>query len=154
MSDPPTHLCNRKKSEKKNKIFIILKWFLGNFEKFWKKLFFHPKKCQNTLKNYGWNMVVWPKLCVNQCSNEYSNIFKYSNIFLRILIFVFDSWQFLKPNIIPIFEYFCTNISEYWSLNITWNAGIKGVLFSILTWRYILTTLLITMINSCWSTNP
>ena len=76
----------------------------------------------------------------------------YSNIFLRILIFIFDSWQFSKPNIIHIFEYFCTNISEYWSLKITWNTGIRGV--SFLTWIYILTTILITMINSCWSTNP
>ena len=46
-------------------------------------------------------------------------IFEYSNIFLQILIFVFNSWQFSKPNIIRIFEYFCTNISEYWSLKIT-----------------------------------
>ena len=34
-----------------------------------------------------------------QCSNEYSNIF------LQILIFIFDSWQFSKPNIIRIFLY-------------------------------------------------
>ena len=43
-----THPCNRRKSGKKNKIFIVLKWFLGNFEQFWKNLFFHPRKCQNT----------------------------------------------------------------------------------------------------------
>ena len=49
----------------------------------------------------------------------FKRIFEYSNIFLQILIFVFDSWQFSKPNIIRIFKYFCTNISEYWSLKIT-----------------------------------
>ena len=88
------------------------------------------------------------RTCSVQCTNEYSNIF------LRILIFVFDSWQFSKPNIIRIFEYFCTNISEYWSLKITWNTWIKEFYFPFLTWRYILTTLLITMIISCWSVNP
>ena len=83
-----------------------------------------------------------------------TNIRIYSNIFLRILIFVFNSWQFSKPNIIRIFEYFCMNISEYWSLKITWNTWIKEFYFPFLTWRYILTTLLITMIISCWSVNP
>jgi len=34
----------------------------------------------------------------------WTNIRIYSNIFLRILIFVFDLWQFSKPNIIRIFE--------------------------------------------------
>ena len=53
-----------------------------------------------------------------------------------------------------LFEYFCTNISEYWSLKITWNTWIKEFYFPFLTWRYILTTLLITMIISCWSVNP
>ena len=85
---------------------------------------------------------------------KYSNIWIYLNIFLQILIFVFNSWQFSKPNIIRIFEYFCTNISEYWSLKITWNTWIKEFYFPFLTWRYILTTLLITMIISCWSVNP
>ena len=70
------------------------------------------------------------------------------------MIFVFNSWQFSKPNIIRIFEYFCTNISEYWSLKITWNTWIKEFYFPFLTWRYILTTLLITMIISFWSINP
>ena len=90
---------------------------------------------------------------LNQASVQ-TNIWIYSNIFLRILIFIFDSWQFSKPNIIRIFEYFCTNISEYWSLKITWNTWIKEFYFPFLTWRYILTTLLITMIISCWSINP
>ena len=31
---------------------------------------------------------------------------------------------------IQIFEYFCLNISEHWSLKIGGNTGIKGVLFS------------------------
>ena len=53
-----------------------------------------------------------------------------------------------------LFEYFCTNVSEYWSLKITWNTWIKEFYFPFLTWRYILTTLLITMIISCWSVNP
>ena len=83
-----------------------------------------------------------------QCTNEYSNSF------LQILIFVFVLWQFSNPNIIQIFKYFCTNISGYWSSKITWNTWIKEFYFPFLTWRYILTTLLITMIISCWSVNP
>ena len=54
----------------------------------------------------------------------------------------------------PWFEYFCRNIFEYWVLKITWNTWIKEFYFPFLTWRYILTTLLITMIISCWSVNP
>ena len=38
---------------------------------------------------------------------------------------------------IQIFEYFCLNISEHWSLKITGYTWIKGVLFSFWTWRYI-----------------
>ena len=83
-----------------------------------------------------------------------TNIRIYSNIFLQILIFVFDLWQFSKPNIIRTFKYFCMNISKYWSLKITWNTWIKEFYFPFLTWRYILTPLLITMIISCWSVNP
>ena len=56
------------------------------------------------LKKYYKNSVIDDDK--EQCSNEYSNIFEYSNTFLRILIFVFDSWYFLKTNIIRIFEYF------------------------------------------------
>ena len=79
------------------------------------------------------------------------NIQIYSNIFLWILIFIFHLCQLSKPNSIWIFKYFCMNISEHYSLRITWNTGIKGVLFLFLTWRYILRTLLITMIISCFS---
>ena len=91
---------------------------------------------------------------IQEHTNVRMNIWIYLNIFLQILIFVFDSWQFSKPNIIRIFEYFCTNICKYWSLKITWNTWIKEFYFPFLTWRYILTTLLITMIISCWSVNP
>ena len=38
----PTTLVITENLEK-NKNFIVLKWFLGNFEQFLKKLFFHPK---------------------------------------------------------------------------------------------------------------
>ena len=47
---PPTLVIAKNLEE--NKIIIVLKWFLGNFDQFWKKLFFHPWKCQNTLKNF------------------------------------------------------------------------------------------------------
>ena len=52
-------------------------------------------------------------------------------------------------------EYFCPNICKHWhwSLKINGNTRIKGVLFSFSTLRYILSTLSITMIISCWSSN-
>ena len=46
----------------KNKRFVILKWFLGKFEQFWKILFFHSRRCQNTEKNFelgAWTCIVW-----------------------------------------------------------------------------------------------
>ena len=46
LNHPPTLVITE--NLEKNKIFIVLKWFLGNFEQFWKNLFFHPRKCQNT----------------------------------------------------------------------------------------------------------
>ena len=48
-------------------------------------------------------------------------------------------------------EYYSNIFFEHWSLKINGNIGIKGVLFSFLMWRYILTTLSITMIISGWS---
>ena len=73
---PPLQL---QKIWKKNKIFIVLKWFLGNFEQFWKKLFFDPRKCQNTkilnlmftkcfLPYFLWltQCAVWLTRCVEQ----------------------------------------------------------------------------------------
>ena len=59
----PPHPCNRRKSGKKNKIFIVLKWFLGNFEQFWKNLFFHP---ENAKKFWTW---CWPNV---SCHTLYS----------------------------------------------------------------------------------
>ena len=52
--------------EKKNKIFIVLKWVLGNFEQFWKNLFFYPKKCQTTyeLDVDRMFLVIWPTKCM------------------------------------------------------------------------------------------
>jgi len=55
----------------KNKIFIVLQWFLGNFEQLLKKLFFHPKNaktlgkisCYSSMVGSTW-CIVWPKLCV------------------------------------------------------------------------------------------
>ena len=81
----------------------------------------------------------------------YSNIRKFSSKYWYSYLI---RGNFQKPNIIRIFEHFCTNISEYWSLKITWNTWIKEFYFSFLTWRYILTILLITMIISCWFVNP
>ncbi len=85
------------------------------------------------------------------CETVYKRIFKYIWIF-----------EYFPPNIdirirfVAIFKpkYFCMNISEYLSLKSTWNTWIKEFYFPFLTWRNILTTLLITMIISCWSINP
>ena len=44
----------------------------------------------------------------HQCWNEYSNIFKYSNICFRILIFVFNLWTLSES------EYY-SNIRIFWS---------------------------------------
>ena len=46
LNHPPTLVIAKKSG--KNKIFIILKWFLSNFEQFWKNLFFQARKYQNT----------------------------------------------------------------------------------------------------------
>ena len=64
----PTHPYNCRKSGK-NKIFIVLKWFLGNFEQFWKNLFFHLRKCHTLERDVdhmflvillcGWHNARW-----------------------------------------------------------------------------------------------
>ena len=67
-----------------------------------------------------------------QCLNEYSNIFEYfpPNIDIRIWFVVILNAKYYSN--IPIL---CPNISEYWSLKIRGNAGIKEVLFSFFTWK-------------------
>ena len=69
----------------------------------------------------------------HQCVNEYLNIFEYSNIFLRILIFVFDSMQFPEAEYYSNIRIFCSNISEYLSSKITRNTEILKVSVSFLT---------------------
>ena len=66
----------------------------------------------------------------HQCTNEYSNIFEYfpPNIDIRIRFVVILNAEYYS-NI----RIFCPNISEYWSLKIRGNAGIKEVLFSFFT---------------------
>ena len=59
-----------------------------------------------------------------QCSNEYLNIFEYFPPNIDICI------QFV---VILNAEYYSNILSEYWSLIIRGNTGIKEVLFSFLT---------------------
>ena len=106
-----------------SKNWSSLKWvatsqILTKFKNFKRIGFLYPK--HNSDKKVSmieafFSILTKPNIYVSVCKR----IFEYSNIFLQILIFVFDSWQFSKPNIIQIFEYFCMNISEYWSLKIT-----------------------------------
>ena len=65
----------------------------------------------------------------------YSNIFEYSNIFLRILIFIFDSMQFPEAEYYSNIQIFCSNIYEDLSSKITGNTDILKVSVSFLTWK-------------------
>ena len=56
-----------------------------------------------------------------------TNIRIYLNIFLQILIFIFDTWKFWKPNIVRKFKYLVRILPK--------SARIKEVLFSFLTWK-------------------
>ena len=56
-----------------------------------------------------------------------TNIRIYLNIFLQILIFIFDTWKFWKPNIVWKFKYLVRILPK--------SARIKEVLFSFLTWK-------------------
>ena len=62
LKHPPT-LVIAKNLEKKYKISIVLKWFLGNFEQFLKKLFFHPKNVKTVRKIYCYSSMVGSTWC-------------------------------------------------------------------------------------------
>ena len=66
------------------------------------------------------------KLVYGRCpwTSVCTNIQIYSNIFLRILIFIFNLWQFWI-----LFKYFCTNISEHLSLKINRKMELKEFYF-------------------------
>ena len=65
-SKPTTHPSKIRKSGKKNKNFIILKSFLGNFEQFLKKYFFHPKNVK-TLRIFFFILLSdWPQVKFSQ----------------------------------------------------------------------------------------
>ena len=83
-------------------------WFTG----FNPRILTRNGQDQNTL----YLLWYWNYNCVqinnlSQCINKYSNMFEYSNIFLRILIFVFDSMQF------PEAEYYSNILLEYFQIS-------------------------------------
>ena len=75
---------------------------------------------------------------------EYVRIFEYFPLNIDICI------QFvviLEAKYYSNIQIFCPNISEYWSLKIRGNAGIKEVLFSFLTRKILFQQKAITMVG-------
>ena len=92
---------------------------------------YQVSKCPLHLTGFHFSLLkLHPEQCLNEYSNMYIRIFKYfpTNIDIHIQFVVI-----LKAEYYSNIQIFCPNISEYWSLKIRSNAGIKDVLFSFFT---------------------